>query len=102
MLVPDNVDKHVTFDNIVLPLTFNVLKNVDALLKLGIVGTLYKLLKFKLVNPEPEPLIPPVTFNEPLIVVLFDNLVNPETFNDDINVDALLKLGIVGTLYKLL
>jgi hypothetical protein len=55
-----------------------------------------------LVNPEPEPVIAPVTFNAPLIVVLFDNLVNPETFNDDINVDALLKLGIVGTLYKLL
>ncbi len=73
-----------------------------------------------MVNAVPEPVIAPVTFNVPLIVVLFDNLVVPdtfnddthvvtfdnvvlpETFNDDKNVEALLKLGIAGGLNILL
>ena len=45
-----------------------------------------------MVNPEPEPVIAPVTFNAPLIVVLFDNVVKPDTFNVLKNVDGLFKL----------
>ena len=43
-----------------------------------------------MVNPEPEPVIAPVTFNAPLIVVLFDNVVKPDTFNVLKNVDDFL------------
>ncbi len=34
----------------------------------------------------------PVTFNVPLIVVLFDNVATQDTFNDDKHVDGLFKL----------
>ena len=52
-----------------------------------------------MVNPEPEPIIAPVTFNVPLIVVLFDNLVVPDTFNDDKQVEFFCKVVLPVT-YK--
>ncbi len=39
----------------------------------------------------------PVTFNEPLIVVLFDNLVVPDTFNDDKQVELFCKVVLPVT-----
>ena len=66
MVVPDNVDKHVvTFDNIVLPLTFKDDKWVEA----------------------PWRVDAPETFNDDTHVVTFDNVVTPETFNDDTHVE---------------
>ena len=44
----------------------------------------------------PFPKIKPLTFNELKIVVVLFNVVFPDTFNDDINVDGLLRFGIVG------
>ncbi len=40
----------------------------------------------------PEPIILPTIFNEELIVVALFNVVDPETFKVDTNVEGLLKL----------
>ena len=43
----------------------------------------------------PDPIIFPTTFNVELIVVALFNVVVPETFNDDNNVDELLTYKLV-------
>ncbi len=44
----------------------------------------------------PGPIILPTTFNDELIVVALFNVVDPETFKVDTNVEWLLKLTNVG------